>query len=162
LDKKVEIGLIDEEEKKKKIDSLQTIMVKLQEEQKTLEPQPLELEVLVEEEKLWRKRLEKLEETNRAQTVTKEVYASLRDEYATELAKAQSKASSEERKARRWLISLQRDTRELESEMERLRVKGEIEGKSSDEIQQELEKNNEEFKKKSIAAETLMEALKGV
>ena len=162
LDKKVEIGLIDEEEKKRNIDSLQMKMVKLQDEQKTLEPQPLDLEVLIEEEKLWRKRLEKLEETNRSQSVTKEVYASLRDEYATELAKAQSKVSTEERKARRWLVSLQRDTRDLESEMERLRVKGEIEGRSSDDIQQELEKKTEEFNKKSIAAETLIEALKGV
>ncbi|MHA1973403.1 MAG: zinc-ribbon domain-containing protein [Candidatus Hodarchaeales archaeon] len=159
LDKKVDIGLIDENEKNVKFETIQSTMVALQEEQKSLHIQPLKLEKLIEEEKLWKKRLERLEEKNRAGAVSREVYASLRDEYSAELASVQQNIGIEERKARRWLVDLQRDTRALESEIERVRVKAEIEGKSPDQIKVDLEEMNKNFTKKSIAADILSEIL---
>ncbi|MFX0211385.1 MAG: zinc-ribbon domain-containing protein, partial [Candidatus Hodarchaeota archaeon] len=58
LTKKVEIGLIDEKESTEMIGKIQSNVVTLQEEQKTIQTQPLELETLVEDEKKWQKRLE--------------------------------------------------------------------------------------------------------
>ncbi|MHA1215333.1 MAG: zinc-ribbon domain-containing protein [Candidatus Hodarchaeales archaeon] len=159
LDKKVDIGLIDENEKSVKFDSIQSTMLALQEEQKSLKIQPLKLEKLTEEEKLWKKRLERLEEKNRAGAVSREVYTSLRDEYSAELASIQQKIDVEERKARRWLVDLQRDTRALESEIERVRIKAEIEGKRQDQIKDELQEMSENFNKKSVAADILSEIL---
>lgn len=159
LTKKVEIGLITEEDSSEKIEEIQSNITTLQEEQKTLQTQPLELETLVEDEKLWQKRLEKIEEKKRAQTVSNDVYTSLRDEYSSELATVQRKVAVEERKARRWLVDLQKDARELETQIEQIRIRGEIEGLSKEEIAQKTEEMSLEREKKSTASEVLTQIL---
>ncbi len=159
LTKKVEIGLITEEESSGKIEEIQSNITTLQEEQKAHQTQPLELETLVEDEKLWHKRLEKIEEKKRAQAVSIDVYTSLRDEYSSELATVQQKVAVEERKARRWLVDLQKDSRELETKIEQIRVRGEIEGLSKDEITQKTEEMNVQRLKKSTASEVLTQIL---
>ena len=157
--KKVEIGLINEGESTQMIERIQSNIVTLQEEQKTLQTQPLELETLVESEKKWQKRLEKIEEKKRAQAVTNEVYSSLRDEYSSELAAIQQKVAIEERKARRWLVDLQKESRDLETKIERLRVRGEIEALSKEEITQKTEDMALQQKKKATASEVLTQIL---
>ena len=159
LTKKVEIGLITEDESTQKIENIQANITTLQEEQKTLQTQPLELETLVEGEKKWQKRLEKIEEKKRAQAVSDEVYSSLRDEYSSELAGIQQKVAVEERKARRWLVDLQKETRDLETKIERIRVRGEIEGMSQSEISQKIETMTTQKEKKSTASEVLTQIL---
>ena len=159
LTKKVEIGLIDESESTETIGKIQLKISSLQEEQKTLQTKPLDLETLSEEEKKWQKRLEKIEEKKRAQAVSKEVYSSLRDEYASELASVQQKLAIEERKARRWLVDLQKGSRELETRIERLKVRGEIEGAASGELEQKIKDLKLEQKKKATAAEVLTQLL---
>ncbi|MFX1504710.1 MAG: zinc-ribbon domain-containing protein [Promethearchaeota archaeon] len=159
LTKKVEIGLITEDDSSEKIEEIQSNITTLQEEQKTLQTQSLELETLVEDEKLWQKRLEKMEEKKRAQAVSNDVYTSLRDEYSSELATVQQKVAVEERKARRWLVDLQKDARELETQIEQIRVRGEIEGLSQEEIAQKTEEMSLEREKKSTASEVLTQIL---
>ena len=159
LTKKVEIGLITEDESSEKIGEIQSNITTLQEEQKALQTQPLELETLVEDEKLWHKRLEKIEEKKRAQAVSNDVYSSLRDEYSSELATVQQKVAVEERKARRWLVDLQKDSRELETKIEQIRVRGEIEGLSKEEITQKTEDMSLQRVKKSTASEVLTQIL---
>ncbi len=159
LTKKVEIGLIEEGESTEMIEKIQSNIVTLQEEQKTLQSQPLELETLAEGEKKWLKRLEKIEEKKRAQAVSNDVYSSLRDEYSSELATVQQKLAVEERKARRWLVDLQKETREMETKIERLRVRGEIEGLSKEEIRLKTEELGDQREKKAIAAEVLTKIL---
>ncbi|MFX0051721.1 MAG: zinc-ribbon domain-containing protein [Candidatus Hodarchaeota archaeon] len=159
LSKKVEIGLIEESESKEKIDSIQSKILTLQEEQKTLQTQPLDLENFAESERKWQQRLEKLEEKNRAQIVSKDVYTSLRDEYSSELASIQRKAASEERKAKRWLVDLQKDVRNLEAKIEQLRVRGEIERLNSDDIKQKSADLSQQRVKKATAADVLTEIL---
>jgi chromosome segregation ATPase len=159
LTKKVEIGLITEDDSSKKIEEIQSDITTLQEEQKTLQTQPLEIETLVEEEKRWQKRLEKLEEKKRAQAVSNDVYTSLRDEYSSELAAVQQKVAIEERKARRWLVDLQKDSRDLESQIEQIKVRGEIEGLNQEEITQKTEDMSLERGKKSTASEVLTQIL---
>ncbi|MFX0170378.1 MAG: zinc-ribbon domain-containing protein [Candidatus Hodarchaeota archaeon] len=159
LSKKVDIGLIDESESKEKIDFIQSKIITLQEEQKTLQTQPLELENFAESERKWQKRLEKLEEKNRAQNVSKDVYTSLRDEYSSELASIQRKAANEERKAKRWLVDLQKEVRKLEAKIEQLRVRGEIEGLNNEEIKQKSSNLSQQRVKKATAAEVLSEIL---
>lgn len=159
LAKKVEIGLIEEGESTEMMEKIQSNIVTLQEEQKTLQSQPLEFETLAEREKKWQKRLEKVEEKKRAQAVSDEVYSSLRDEYSSELATVQQKLAVEERKARRWLVDLQKETREMETKIERLRVRGEIEGLSQEDIQRKIEDLGNQREKKAIAAEVLTEIL---
>lgn len=159
LSKKVDIGLIEESESAEKIEVIQSKISTLQEEQKTLQTQPLDLEKFAESEKKWHQRLEKLEEKKRAQIVSNEVYSSLRDEYSSELATLQRKAASEERKAKRWLVDLQKEVRELETKIERLRVRGEIEGLSKEEISQKSADLTKLRVKKATAAEVLTEIL---
>ncbi|MFX0085021.1 MAG: zinc-ribbon domain-containing protein [Candidatus Hodarchaeota archaeon] len=159
LTKKVEIGLIDESESTESISKIQSEISALQEEQKTLQTKPLEIETLSAEEKKWQKRLEKIEEKKRAQVVSNEVYSSLRDEYASELASIQQKLAIEERKARRWLVDLQKGSRDLETKIERLKVRGEIEGSSGDELAQKLKDLKLEQTKKATAAEVLTQLL---
>ncbi len=159
LTKKVEIGLIDEGESTEMIEKIQSKIVTLQEEQKTIQTQPLELETLVEDEKKWQKRLEKMEEKKRAQAVSNEVYSSLRDEYSSELASVQQKVAIEERKARRWLVDLQKEARDLETKIERIRVRGEIEGLSKEEIGQKTDELSANRVRKAIASEVLTQIL---
>ncbi|MFX0123340.1 MAG: zinc-ribbon domain-containing protein [Candidatus Hodarchaeota archaeon] len=159
LTKKVEIGLITEDESSEKINEIQSNITTLQEEQKTLQTQPLELETLAEDEKLWHKRLEKIEEKKHAQAVSNEVYTSLRDEYSSELAAVQQKVAVEERKARRWLVDLQKESRELETKIEQIRIRGEIEGLSKEEISQKTEEMSLQRVKKSTASEVLTQIL---
>ncbi|UCG00397.1 MAG: zinc-ribbon domain-containing protein [Candidatus Heimdallarchaeota archaeon] len=159
LTKKVEIGLITEDESTQKIEEIQSNITTLQEEKKVLQTQPLALETLVEDEKLWHKRLEKIEEKKRAQVVSSDVYTSLRDEYSSELAVVQQKLAVEERKARRWLVDLQKDSRELEAKVEQIRVRGEIEGLSKEEITKKTEDLTLQRVKKSTASEVLTQIL---
>ncbi len=159
LTKKVEIGLITESESGDMIGKIESNISALQEEQKTLQSKPLELETLSEEEKKWQKRLEKIEEKKRAQAVSTEVYSTLRDEYASELASVQQKLAIEERKARRWLVDLQKGSRELETSIERLKVRGEIEGLSKDQLDEKLKGQKLLLSKKTTAADVLTEVL---
>lgn len=155
LDKKVEIGLIDKSESSLQSTKIQEKIDSLQTEQKTLNPQPIDLEILREEEKKWFERLEKIEEKNRANAVSKPVYDSLKDEYSAELATTRRKLSTEERKAKRWLVDLQKETRVLETKVESLKVRSEIEGATSDDIRQKTQNLSEKRVKKAFAAEIL-------
>ncbi|MFW9853964.1 MAG: zinc-ribbon domain-containing protein [Candidatus Thorarchaeota archaeon] len=159
LSKKVEIGLIDEEDSNQQVNQLQSRISALQKEKGELKLQPFELEALTEKEKKWQERLEKLEEKNRAQALSKEVYASLRDEYATELSSVQQKAATETRKAKRWLVDLQKDARGLDTKIEQAKVRGEIEGAGESGMKSQIEKMKTERKKKAVAAEVLTEIL---
>lgn len=159
LSKKVDIGLIDEEESSQKIETIQTHISSLQEEQKTLKSQPLELETFTESEKKWQQRIEKLEEKKRTQMVSNEVYNSLKDEYNSEYATIQQKVAIEERKARRWLVNLQKEVRELETQVERFKVRGEIDGLSKEDIETESKQFKLERKRKAAAASILTEIL---
>jgi DNA repair exonuclease SbcCD ATPase subunit len=159
LTKKVEIGLINEGESTETIGKIQSKISTLQEEQKTLQTKPLDLETLSDKEKKWQKRLEKIEEKKRAQAVSNEVYSSLRDEYASELASVQQKLAIEERKARRWLVDLQKGSRNLETKIERFKVRGEIEGLSGDELEQKIKDLKLEQTKMATAAEVLTQLL---
>ena len=159
LDKKVEIGLIDKSESSLQSTKIQEKIDSLQNEQKTLNPQPLDLEILREEEKKWFERLEKIEEKNRANAVSKPVYDSLKDEYSAELATTRRKLSTEERKTKRWLVDLQKETRVLETKVESLKVRSEIEGASSEDIRQKTEKLSKKRVKKAFAAEILTNIL---
>jgi DNA repair exonuclease SbcCD ATPase subunit len=159
LTKKVEIGLIVENESTEMMGKIQSKVTSLQEEQKTLQTKPLDLETLSEEEKKWQQRLERIEEKKRAQAVSNDVYSSLRDEYASELASVQQKLAIEERKARRWLVDLQKGSRDLETQIERSKVRADIEGGSNGEINQKLQKLKIEQTKKSTAAEVLTKIL---
>lgn len=162
LQKKVEIGLIDEAESSESINEVQAKISNLQEEKKSLQMKPLELEVSKESEKKWIQRLEKLEEKKRAQAVSNEVYASLRDEYTAEMTTIQQKAATEERKARRWLVDLQKEVRELETKIERLKVRGEIEGLSVEDIAKKSAEFSEKRIKQATAAEVLTDLLKNL
>ncbi|MHA2227264.1 MAG: zinc-ribbon domain-containing protein [Candidatus Hodarchaeales archaeon] len=159
LTKKVEIGLIEQDNSAEMISKIQSNIDTLQEEQKSLKSQPLDLEDFAENEKKWQRRLEKIEEKKRVQAISHEVYSSLHDEYASELASIQQKLAVEERKARRWLVGLQKDARELDTKIERLKVRGEIEGMNTSEISQKTEDLSKQRKKKAVASEVLTEIL---
>ncbi len=162
LGKKVEIGLLTSDESKRMTEELQGKITIINEEKKALQAKPLELEILNEDEKKWLQRLEKIEEKKRAQAVSDEVYTSLRDEYASELASVQQKKAIEERKARRWFVDLQRETRELNIQLEKLKVKADVEKLSSEKLTQELKDTELELKKKTAAAEILSEVLRSL
>ncbi len=125
-----------------------------------MQTKTLELETLKESQEKWQQRLEKLEERKRAQAVSSEVYSSLRDEYSAESIAVKQKAVTEERKAKRWLVDLQKEVRDLETKMERLRVRGEIEGKSAEEIEQKIGQMSKQHLKRATAAEVLTEILR--
>lgn len=159
LSKKVEIGLIEADESKEQTSQLQTRISALQEEKAGLQFKPLELEELTENEKKWQERLEKLEEKNRAQAVSRDVYSSLREEYAGELASVQQKAAIENRKAKRWLVDLQKDIRGLDTQIEQAKVRGDIEEVRQPEVLSRIEKLKTQRTKKATAAEILTEIL---
>lgn len=159
LDKKVEIGLINESESSVQSTKIQEKISSLQNEQETLKSQPLDLEIHREEEKKWFERLEKIEEKNRANAVSKPVYESLKDEYSAGLATTRRKRSTEERKAKRWLVDLQKEARVLETKIESLKVRSEIEGADSEDIRQKTEKLSKKRVKKAFAAEILTKIL---
>ncbi|MFW9780087.1 MAG: zinc-ribbon domain-containing protein [Candidatus Heimdallarchaeota archaeon] len=159
LSKKVEIGLIDAEDSNQQVNQLQSRISALQTEKTELKLQPFELEALTESEKKWQERLEKLEEKNRAQALSTEVYASLRDEYAMELSSIQQKTATETRKAKRWLVDLQKEVRVLDTQIEQAKVRGEIEEAGESGTKSQIEKLKTERKKKAVAAEVLTEIL---
>ncbi|MHA2239456.1 MAG: hypothetical protein ACXAB2_14000, partial [Candidatus Hodarchaeales archaeon] len=96
---------------------------------------------------------------NRANAVSKPVYESLKDEYSAELATTRRKRSTEERKAKRWLVDLQKEVRVLETKVESLKVRSEIEGQGSDDIRQKTESISKQRVKKASAAEILAKIL---
>jgi hypothetical protein len=162
LSKKVEIGLIDDTESEKNTSTIQNKISALQDEQKGLETQPLDLEVLSETEKKWNERLEKLNEKNRAGAVSQAVYNSLKDEYSAELATTQRKIAMEERKSKRWLVDLQKEVRELETKVESLKVRSEIEEQGNKELGKKVDELSRIRIKKATAAEVLTDILQDI
>jgi chromosome segregation ATPase len=159
LSKKVEIGLIEAEDSNQQVNQLQARISTLQEEKAGLQLKSLELETSIENERKLQERLEKLEEKNRAQALSREVYSSLRDEYMTELTSVQQKAAIEIRKAKRWLVDLQKDVRVLDTQIEQKKVRGEIEGVGVSGVMSQIEKLKIQREKKALAAEVLTEIL---
>ena len=159
LGKKLEIGLIDDSQSSNQTAKLQEKISSLQKEKDTLKPEALEIEKLVEEEKKSFARLEKIEDKNRAGGVSRAVYDSLKDEYSSELATAQRKKATEERKIRRWLVDLQKESRILETKVESLKVRSDIEGQNLDGAKQKIEKLSDERVRKATAAEVLLEII---
>ena len=162
LTKKVEIGLIDDTESANQTSKIQDKMATLQDEQKTLKTTPLDLELFTETEKKWNERLVKLDEKNRAGAVSQAVYNSLKDEYSAELATTQRKLATEERKAKRWLVDLQKEVRELETKIESLKVRSDIEGQRNEEVGQKIEALSRSRVKKAVSAEVLTEILQNL
>ena len=138
---------------------LQEKINSLQKEKDTLKPELLEIETLLEAEKKWFARLEKIEDKNRAGDVSRAVYDSLKDEYSSELATTQRKKATEERKVRRWLVDLQKETRVLETKVESLKVRSEIEGQTLSEANQKIIDLSNQRVRKATAAEVLIEIL---
>jgi len=162
LSKKVEIGLIDEAESTKQSEKIQTKISSLQKEKSNLTTQPLDIEILTENEKKMFERLEKIEEKNRSGSVSRAVYDSLKDEYSAELATIQRKKATEERKVKRWLVDLQKEVRILETKLESLKVRSEIEGNAKDDDHQKISKLTKSRVKKATAAEVLTEILQEI
>jgi hypothetical protein len=162
LSKKVEIGLIDDAESAQQSEKIQAKISSLHEEKSTLKAQPLDIEIFNEDEKKWFERLEKIEEKNRSGSVTRAVYDSLKDEYSTELATTQRKKATEERKVKRWLVDLQKEARILETKIESLKVRSEIEGDLKDEDNQKISKLTQTRVKKATAAEVLTDILQDI
>ncbi|PWI48731.1 hypothetical protein CEE45_04910 [Candidatus Heimdallarchaeota archaeon B3_Heim] len=159
LGKKLEIGLIDDAQSTSQTAKLQEKINSLQKEKDTLKPELLEIETLREAEKKWLARLEKIEDKNRAGDVSRAVYDSLKDEYSSELATTQRKKATEERKVRRWLVDLQKETRVLETKVESLKVRSEIEGQTLSEANQKIMDLSNQRVRKATAAEVLIEIL---
>ncbi len=159
LGKKLEIGLIDDTQSNNQTLKLQEKIDSLQKEKETLKPEPLEIEKFIESEKKWFARLEKIEEKNKAGSVSRAVYDSLKDEYSSELATTQRKRATEERKVRRWLVDLQKEVRILETKIESLKVRSDIEGQNQEETNQTLVKLSDQRVRKATAAEVLLEIL---
>ncbi len=159
LGKKLEIGLIDDTQSSNQTMKFQEKITSLQKEKDALKPEPLEIEKLGESEKKWLERLEKIEEKNRAGEVSRAVYDSLKDEYSSELATTQRKKATEERKVRRWLVDLQKEVRVLETKVESLKVRSDIEGQNQEEANQKIMKLSDERVRKATAAEVLLEII---
>jgi len=162
LSKKVEIGLIDDVESAQQSEKIQTKISSLQEEKSKLTVKPLDIEIFTEDEKKLFERLERIEEKNRAGAVSRAVYDSLKDEYSTELATCQRKRATEERKVKRWLVDLQKEVRVLETKIESLKVRSEIEGNLEEDNQQKISKLTQSRVKKATAAEVLTEILQEI
>ncbi|MHA2288567.1 MAG: zinc ribbon domain-containing protein [Promethearchaeota archaeon] len=162
LGKKLEIGLIDDAQSNNQTVKLQEKIDSLQKEKETLKPESLEIETLIESEKKWFARLEKIEEKNRAGSVSRAVYDSLKDEYSSELATTQRKKGTEERKVRRWLVDLQKEVRILETKVESLKVRSDIEGQNQEEASQKIMKLSDQRVRKATAAEVILEILEAL
>jgi len=162
LSKKVEIGLINDTESTQQSEQIQAEISSLQEEKSKLKVQPLDIEIFIEDEKKLYERLERIEEKNRSGAVSRAVYDSLKDEYSTELATSQRKKATEERKAKRWLVDLQKEVRSLETKIESLKVRSEIEGNLEDNNHKKISKLTQSRVKKASAAEVLTEILQGI
>lgn len=162
LSKKVEIGLIADTESMQQSKRIQVKITSLQEEKSKLTVQPLDIEVFTEDEKKLYERLEKIEDKNRSGGVSRAVYDSLKDEYSTELATTQRKKATEERKVKRWLVDLQKEVRILETKIESLKVRSEIEGNLEEDNHQIISKLTQSRVKKATAAEKLTEILQEI
>ncbi|MHA1512724.1 MAG: zinc-ribbon domain-containing protein [Candidatus Hodarchaeales archaeon] len=162
LSKKVEIGLIDDAESAKQSEKIQGRISSLQKEKSELIVQPLDIEIFSEDEKKMHERLERIEEKNRSGAVSRAVYDSLKDEYSTELATSQRKKATEERKVKRWLVDLQKEVRILETKIESLKVRSEIEGNLEDDNNQIISNLTQSRVKKATAAEVLTDILQKV
>ena len=159
LSKKVEIGLLNDTESTQQSEKIQTKISTLQEEKSKLTVQPLDIEIFTEDEKKSLERLERIEEKNRSGAVSRAVYDSLKDEYSTELATSQRKKATEERKVKRWLVDLQKEVRILETKIESLKVRSEIEGTIEEDNNKKISKLTQSRVKKATAAEVLTEIL---
>ena len=162
LSKKVEIGLITDTESAQQSEIIQKKISSLHEEKSKLKVEPLDIEVFTENEKKSILRLEKIEEKNRSGTVSRAVYDSLKDEYSTELATFQRKKATEERKVKRWLVDLQKEVRILETKIESLKVRSEIEGSLEENINEKISKLTRSRIRKATAAEVLTEILQEI
>lgn len=162
LGKKLEIGLITDTESASQTEKLQEKINSLQKEKDSLNPEPLEIEKLIESENKWSERLEKIEEKNRAGEVSQAVYDSLKDEYSSGLATTQRKKATEERKVRRWLVDLQKEVRVLETKVESLKVRLDIEGHNQEEAKQKIASLSDQRVRKATAAEVLLEVLEAI
>ena len=162
LSKKVEIGLIDDAESAQQSEKIQGKISSLQEEKSKLTVKPLDIEIFSKDEKKLNERLERIEEKNRSGAVSRAVYDSLKDEYSTELATSQRKKATEERKVKRWLVDLQKEVRILETKIESLKVRSEIEGNLEDDNHQIISKLTQSRVKKATAAEVLTEILQEI
>jgi hypothetical protein len=162
LGKKLEIGLIDNAQSNQQTAKIQDKINSLQKEKDSLNPEPLEIEKLIESEKKWSERLEKIDDKNRAGEVSQAVYDSLKDEYSSGLATTQRKKATEERKVRRWLVDLQKEVRVLETKVESLKVRSDIEGRNLEEVNQKIASLSDQRIRKASAAEVILEVLESI
>jgi len=158
----VEIGLLNDTESTQQSEKIQAKISTLQEEKSKLTVQPLDIEIFTEDEKKSLERLERIEEKNRSGAVSRAVYDSLKDEYSTELATSQRKKATEERKVKRWLVDLQKEVRILETKIESLKVRSEIEGTIKEDNNKKISKLTQSRVKKATAAEVLTEILQEI
>ena len=68
----------------------------------------------------------------------------------------------EERKVKRWLVDLQKEVRILETKIESLKVRSEIEGSLEEDNNKKISKLTQSRVKKATAAEVLTEILQEI
>ena len=159
IEKKLEVGLMESSESTSLIKDIKNNLTKLQEEKKSLTEGTIKIESLIEDKNKFQTVLEKLEDKKRLGEVSEEVYRTLHKDYSTNLNKAKRDLGIEERKCRRWIIQLRKDSKKLQKEAESIKVRAEIETTIDPEIKAKISELLKKSKKQDLAADVLGEIL---
>lgn len=159
IEKKLEVGLMESSESTNLITGIKENLTKLQAEKKSLTEGKIKIESLIEDKNKFQTVLEKLEDKKRLGEVSEEVYRTLHKDYSTNLNNAKRDLGIEERKCRRWIVQLRKDTKKLQKEAESIKVRAEIETIIDPETTKQISELLKKSKKQDIAADVLGEIL---
>ncbi|MFX0209049.1 MAG: hypothetical protein ACFFDT_23900 [Candidatus Hodarchaeota archaeon] len=160
VSKKLEIGLIDEDEATSSISKIKEKMDSLKAEKEALIDEKLPLETIMVERKLWKDRLSKLEEMKSSGKTSESVYQKIKAEYKEKAAPIEEKFQKEAIKATETLTHLQNDVKEGNESIESLKIRQELGEISLNEYKEQKAALIEIVEKKKIATKTFQAILK--
>ncbi|MFX1512131.1 MAG: hypothetical protein ACFFCQ_06060, partial [Promethearchaeota archaeon] len=160
VSKKLEIGLVEEEEASASISAIKEKMKSLKEEKNSLTDEKLPLETVLAEKKVWQERLSKLEEMKASGKASESVYQKIKAEYKEKAAPIEEKFEQEVAKAENFLVRLQKDVKEGNESIESLKIRQELNEISLEEYKEQKTTLITTVGKKKVAEKALQAILK--
>ena len=158
---KIKSGEVDMADYTDEIKDLKGQFAELKEKKSGLESKikPLPHEALVDEEGLWRERLQKLDSVKKEKNLSKEVYQKMKSEYEEKYANASKNRRDEIAKMELWKRKLEEEKTNMKEQLEVLETRYATGELSEANYTKELKKIKEGYDKKKLALSVLSEVL---
>jgi chromosome segregation ATPase len=158
---KIKSGEVDMAEYTDEIKELKERFAELKEQKLELERKikPLPHEALIDEENLWRERLQKLDSVRKEKNLSKEVYQKMKAEYEEKYANASKQRRDEIAQMQLWMRKLEDERSKMKAQLEILETRYATGELNEARYTTELKKIKEGYDKKKLALSELSEVL---